>query len=160
MDKISKNSVVTLSYHLKDSKDQLIDSSDKTGPMIYIQGAKDILQGIEDAVNGLTVNEKVSITIPATEAYGDYDPQLLSSVPASAFQGLEQLYPGMQVQEETDSGPILVTIKDVTDDIVQIDTNHPLAGQDLTFHLVVKSVRPASKAELDHGHVHQHGDHH
>lgn len=158
MTSIVKGSVVTLNYELKNEQGEIIDSSKNNGPMVYIQGGEDILQGIEDAVAGLKVNDKVSVTIQPDDAYGEYDPAKLASVPKSAFDGFDNLFPGMQVQEETALGPVIVTIKDITNDQVQVDANHPLAGQALCFNLEVNGVREATPEELDHGHVHgEHG---
>jgi FKBP-type peptidyl-prolyl cis-trans isomerase SlyD len=158
---IANSSVVTLDYQLKDDKGNTLDSSKENGPMVYIQGGEDVLQGIEDAVHGLSINDEVTITIPADQAYGEYDESKLASVPISAFSGLDNIYPGLTLQEETASGPVLVTIKEITDQLVQVDANHPLAGQNLTFDLQVVAVREATSEELDHGHVHgEHGHHH
>ena len=156
---IVKDSVVTLNYRLKDESDQTLDSSEQHGPMIYIQGGQDILQAIEDAVAGLSVNETASVTIKSEDAYGEYDPDKVSTVPRSAFDGFDELFPGMKIQEETSNGPVLVTIKDITNDQVVVDSNHPLAGQSLYFDLEVKAVRPATAEELDHGHVHHDHSH-
>ena len=86
---IKINSVVTLNYQLKDDQGKLLDSSDETGAMVYIQGAEDILQGIEDAVLGLSALDKISVTINPDQAYGEYDPELLSTLPIEAFEAIE-----------------------------------------------------------------------
>ena len=158
---ISKDCVVTLNYRLRSEKDETLDSSDQAGPIVYIQGAEDILQGIENAVEGLSINDEVSITIAAADAYGEYEPEKVETVPRSAFVGMDDIQVGMQVQEETEHGPMQITIKEVTDDQVVVDANHPLAGQSLHFDLQVKAIRMATPEELDHGHVHgEHGHNH
>jgi len=154
---ISKGSVVTLDFQLKDEKGNALDSSEQNGPMIFIQGSEDILQPIEDAVEGLTEGDEVSVTIHPEQSYGEYDASLLTTVPIAAFEGIDNLFPGLQLQEETADGPVIVTIKEITDDKVMVDANHPLAGQSLYFDLKVKAIRLATAEELDHGHVH--GDH-
>ena len=154
MSVIKINSVVTLNYQLKNEQEEVLDSSDETGAMIYIQGAEDILQGIEDAVLGLSANDKISVTINPDQAYGEYDPELLSTLPREAFEAIENLHQGMQLEEETPDGPVLVTIKDVSDKEVIVDANHPMAGHSLIFDLEIKEVRDATSSELDHGHVH------
>jgi FKBP-type peptidyl-prolyl cis-trans isomerase SlyD len=160
MSVIKINSVVTLNYQLKDEQGQILDSSDETGAMVYIQGAEDILQGIEDAVLGMSVNDKISVTINPDQAYGEYDPELLSTLPRAAFEAIENLHKGMHLEEETPDGPVLVTIKEVSDKEVIVDANHPLAGHSLLFDLEIHDVREATSSELDHGHVHQdHSEH-
>lgn len=152
--KIQENTVVTLNFTLTNTKGKVIDASEQTGPIVYIQGSKDVLEGIESAVEGLTVNDKTEVKIDACDAYGEYDDNNLSSVPRQAFAGLDQLTVGMQLQEETSDGAILVTIKEINDEQVLVDTNHPLAGQTLHFKLEVIALREATAEELDHGHVH------
>lgn len=160
MNVIKINSVVTLNYQLKDELGKILDSSAETGPMVYIQGAEDILQGIEDAVLGLSVKDKVSVTINPDQAYGEYDPELLSTLPIEAFEAIENLHNGMQLEEETPDGPVLVTIKEVSDKEVIVDANHPMAGHSLLFDLDIQGVRDATSSELDHGHVHQSNSEH
>ena len=160
MNVIKINSVVTLNYQLKDELGNILDSSAETGPMVYIQGAEDILQGIEDAVLGLSVKDKVSVTINPDQAYGEYDPELLSTLPIEAFEAIENLHNGMQLEEETPDGPVLVTIKEVSDKEVIVDANHPMAGHSLLFDLDIQGVRDATSSELDHGHVHQSNSEH
>ena len=158
---ISKNSVVTLDYQLKAENGEVIDSSAQTGPMIYIQGAEDILAGIEDAVNVLSVDDTTTAVVTPEDAYGEYDPEKVGAVPRSAFVGIDDLQVGMQVQEETEDGPLLITIREVNEEQVIIDSNHPLAGLTLNFELQVMAIRDATKEELDHGHVHSgHGHDH
>ena len=151
---IKKHSVVTLEYDLKDELGESLDNSKTSGPMVYIQGGEDILQAIEDAVDGLSIEESATAHIKPEQAYGEYDENKITKVPKSAFDGIDEIFPGMQIQEDTAEGPMLVTIKDITNDEVLVDGNHPLAGQSLNFELVVKDVRDATKEELDHGHVH------
>jgi len=151
---IKENIVVTLDFTLTDTEGKMIDSSAQTGPIIYIQGSKDVLEGIEKAVEGLKVNNKTDVVIEAQDAYGEYEANNLSTVPKSAFDGFDEIKVGMQLQEETSDGPILVTIKEIQGDQVLVDTNHPLAGQQLRFSLEVIALREATAEELDHGHVH------
>ena len=157
---ISKNSVVTLGYQLKNSDGEVLDSSESAEPMVYIQGSEDILQGIEDAVEGLKVDQSTSVTIMAKDAYGEYEEQLLTRLPIDAFGGIDDLAPGLQLQEDTDEGPMLVTVKEVTKTEVLVDANHPMSGQDLHFELKILDIREATASELDHGHVHTAGHHH
>jgi FKBP-type peptidyl-prolyl cis-trans isomerase SlyD len=76
------------------------------------------------------------------------------------FQGVDDITAGMQFQAQTDDGIQVVTVKDVTDENVIVDANHPLAGQNLNFDVEIVDIRDASQEELDHGHVHGAGGHH
>ena len=76
------------------------------------------------------------------------------------FQGVDDIQAGMQFQAQTDDGIQIVTVKDVNDESVFVDGNHPLAGQNLNFDVEIVDIRPATQEELDHGHVHGAGGHH
>jgi len=106
------------------------------------------------------VDDKATALIKAPEAYGEYDPQKVETVPRSAFVGVKELKVGMQVQEETEHGPLIITVKEVNDETVVVDANHPMAGQSLHFDLHVLDIRQATQEELDHGHVHGPGHEH
>jgi len=159
MNIISKNSVVTLDYLLKDENDNTLDSSEAASPIVYIQGSNNILPGIEGAVTGLKVEDEVAVFIAAADAYGVYEAEKVATVPRSALVGIEELEVGMQLQEDTGQGSQIITIKAVNDTEVVVDANHPLAGQDLYFELQIKAVRMATDEELEHGHVHGEVEH-
>ena len=157
---VQDNHVITLNYQLKNQEQQVIDSSDRDGPIVYLHGAKDILPGIEQAVLGLEVGGTAQVSIPPEEAYGEFDKTKIQQVPRSAFGGVDKIEVGMHVQEDTPQGPVLVTVTEVTDELVTVDANHPLAGQTLHFDLEVTGVREASDEEISHGHVHGPDGHH
>jgi FKBP-type peptidyl-prolyl cis-trans isomerase SlyD len=85
---------------------------------------------------------------------------MVQSVPKSAFQGVDQILPGMQFQAQSPEGMQLVTVIDVDGDEVILDGNHPMAGITLTFDVEVTEIRDATAEELEHGHVHGPGGHH
>ena len=111
-------------------------------------GAEVIPLGVKP--DGLNINDKC----------GSTHPELMQEVPREAFQGVEDIQPGMQFQGHGPQGVINVTVVRVDDDKVHIDGNHPLAGQTLHFNVEVTDVRQASAEELAHGHVHGAGGHH
>ena len=65
----------------------------------------------------------------------------------------------MRFQAETEQGPVMVIVTDIEGDMITVDGNHPLAGQDLHFDVKVQGVREASAEEIEHGHVHGPGGH-
>jgi FKBP-type peptidyl-prolyl cis-trans isomerase SlyD len=94
------------------------------------------------------------------EGYGVHHAQLMQEVPIAAFQGVDDIQPGMQFQGRGPQGEINVTVSRVEGDKVFIDGNHPLAGKTLHFAIEVTGVRAATDEELAHGHVHGAGGHH
>ncbi|BBG30471.1 MULTISPECIES: FKBP-type peptidyl-prolyl cis-trans isomerase [Zymobacter] len=151
---IAQNSVVAFHYKLTNDAGEVVDSSEGREPLTYIHGAGNIIPGLEKQLEGHKAGDSLTAHVEAAEAYGEKNPQMIQQVPAAAFQGVENVEPGMQFQAQTEQGPLLVTVVDVEGDTVTVDGNHPLAGQALHFDVTVDSVREASEEELAHGHVH------
>ena len=153
--KIQKNCVVSAKFQLFDGEGELIDSSDSNGPLTYLHGADELLPGLESALGGKQVGDKLSVELGPDEAFGEHDPSLVDKAPRANFPGIEQIEPGMRFQTEMDDGAaMVVTVTDVDDQWVTVDGNHELAGKSLRFELEVVEVREASDVEVAHGHVH------
>ena len=109
---------------------------------------------------GRQAGDQFKVDVSPEEGYGVRHADLTQEVPKDAFQGVEDLQPGMQFQGRGPQGAINVTVTKVEGDTVTVDGNHPLAGQTLHFAIEVTQVREASEEELSHGHVHGEGGHH
>ena len=93
------------------------------------------------------------VLLPAAEAYGEYNPEMVQELPRDQFQGIE-LQKGMTLYGQTPDGQtIAVTVKDFDDNKVVIDYNHPLAGEDLTFEVKLVNKREATPEEALTGQV-------
>lgn len=157
---ISQDKVVSIHYTLTNTDGETLDSSRGRGePLAYLHGHGNIIPGLESALSGKATGDTLNVQVEPAEAYGERHDQLVQQVPRSAFEGVDQVEPGMQFQAETGMGVRLFTITDVQGDQVTIDGNHPLAGQTLNFDVEVAEVRDASQEELEHGHVHGPGGH-
>ncbi|MCW8806991.1 MAG: peptidylprolyl isomerase [Rhodanobacter sp.] len=156
---ISQNSVAAFHYTLTDDKGQVIDSSEGRDPLTYLHGSGQIVPGLEKQMEGRKVGDKFNAEVAPEEGYGVHHAELMQEVPKSAFQGVEDIQPGMQFQGRGPQGEINVTVARIEGDTVFIDGNHPLAGQTLHFAIEVTEVRDASAEELEHGHVHGAGGH-
>ncbi len=156
---IAENKVAFINYTLTNSAGEVIDSSEGHGPLGYIDGKQNIIPGLESALRGKAVGDTLKVTVPAAEAYGERHEEMVQQVPREAFQGVEQIEPGMQFHAQTEHGPLAVVVTEVDDQTVTVDGNHPLAGMDLTFDVEVTEVRDPSEEELAHGHVHGPGGH-
>jgi FKBP-type peptidyl-prolyl cis-trans isomerase SlyD len=157
---ISSNKVVTIHYTLTNDSGEVLDSSEGHEPLAYIHGNGNIIPGLENALNGRTVGDKFDVSIPPEDGYGLRDNNLVQSVPKSAFQGVEEILPGMQFQAQSPEGMQLVTVVDLDGDEVILDGNHPMADITLHFAVEVQAIRDATSEELEHGHVHGPGGHH
>lgn len=157
---IAQDTVVTFNYTLTNEQGEVLDQSNGE-PLAYLHGHGNIIAGLEAELLGKKVGDKFTATIAPADAYGEYMAEAVQEVPRVNFQGVDNIQVGMQFQTQTEDGHVmLVTVKDVTDDVVIVDANHPLAGVELTFDVEVVGVRPATDEELAHGHAHGAGGHH
>jgi len=157
---IAQNSVAAFHYTLTDDEGQVIDSSEGREPLTYLHGSGQIVPGLEKQMEGRAVGDKFIADVAPEEGYGVRHAELMQEVPREAFQGVEDIQPGMQFQGRGPQGEINVTVTKVEDDKVFIDGNHPLAGKTLHFAIEVTDLRAATEEELAHGHVHGAGGHH
>jgi FKBP-type peptidyl-prolyl cis-trans isomerase SlyD len=155
---ISENAVVLFHYTLTDEEGNQLDSSTDREPLAYIHGHKNIIPGLEKAMEGKKEGDVMIETIAAADAYGERQEQMIQQVPRTSFQ-TEDMQVGMRFEAQTPNGPISVVVTELTDETVTVDGNHPLAGKALTFDVKIDTVREASEEELTHGHVHGEGGH-
>lgn len=157
---IAANKVVEIHYTLTNDDGEVLDSSEGKAPLAYIHGMGNLIPGLEDALVGRVVGDKLQVTLAPEEAYGLRDDDLVQSVPRDAFQGVQEIRPGMQFQAQSPDGMQMFTVIEVVDDEVLLDGNHPMAGVTLNFDVEVTGIREATAEELDHGHVHGPDGHH
>jgi FKBP-type peptidyl-prolyl cis-trans isomerase SlyD len=158
--KIAKDMVVSLNYELFDSTGELLERVEEQ--ISYLHGGYDgIFPMVEEALHGKKAGDKVSVTMPPDNAFGEYDHSMVAVESRSSFP--KDVAVGMQFEgapeASDDEDFILFTVLEVTDDEVTVDGNHPLAGKTLTFNCTVTNVRKATEEELAHGHVHEEGGH-
>lgn len=160
---ITNDSVVTIEYTLRNGEGEVLDSSDENGSIAYLHGHQNIVPGLEDALTGKAVGDKVNAKIEPSDGYGERREDLVFSVPRDRLPQEEELVEGMQFRAQVSEGQdLVVTLVDIAEDQVTLDGNHPLAGEKLVFDVEIKDVRDATAEELDHGHVHDgsHGHDH
>jgi len=150
--KIDKNTVVSLSFELKDTDGNVLDSSAE--PANYLLGGYDtIFPKVEQALMGKNKGDSVSVDLQPEDAFGDYDEELLQIEPVDVFPA-DALKVGVQFEGEDPTGDIILyTVTDIADGKVVLDGNHPAAGERLIFNGMVIDVRLASKEELTIEHV-------
>ncbi len=145
--------VYGIEYTVKNSKGEVVDSNKGQAPLEFISGKNQIIPGLEKEIEAMNVGEEKTVTIPAKEAYGEYNEEMLQEVPRDQFEGIE-LQKGMTLYGQTPDGQtIAVTVKDFDDQKVVIDYNHPLAGEDLTFDVKIITKREATPDETLSGQI-------
>jgi FKBP-type peptidyl-prolyl cis-trans isomerase SlyD len=131
-----------------------------TGPArYYLHGSGGIIQGLELALDGKSAGDTFQVSVAPAEAYGEKKPANIQRVAAKHFRNPHSLKPGQVVGLQTNRGPVQVTVVKVGRFNIDVDANHPLAGQALTFDVEVTGVRDATDEEKAHGHVHGPGGH-
>lgn len=152
---IGDNRVVSMHYKLTLDDGAVLDSSQGSDPLSYLHGAGNIVSGLEKALVGKVVGDSLKVTVEPDEGYGEFNADLVQTVPRQAFQGVESVESGMAFQAQAPDGSVQqIMVKDVEGDEVTIDANHPLAGVVLHFDVEVVGVREATEEEMAHGHVH------
>ncbi len=157
----AKDTVVHISYVLRDAKGEILDESSVEDSFEYLQGHQNVVPGLEKAVEGRTVGDKIKVSLTPDEGYGDYDPALLRKVPKSVFPAkMRNPKKGEMLQIQEDGVWRVWTVEGTEGDNIVLNGNHELAGQDLHFELEIHGIRVASKEEIEHGHAHSPGHHH
>jgi FKBP-type peptidyl-prolyl cis-trans isomerase SlyD len=152
--------VVQLEYTLRLDDGEIVESTDEDGPIEFLQGAGEIIPGLEQALYGMHVGEAKEVSVDPEQGYGEYDAEAYEVVPLDIFPDDVDLELGMPVElyDEENDETLEGFVTEVRTDSVLLDMNHPLAGETLFFTVKVVGVRPATPEELAHGHAHVDGD--
>jgi FKBP-type peptidyl-prolyl cis-trans isomerase SlyD len=156
---IGPDTVVNFHYTLRDDAGKELESSRGGDPATYLHGANNIIPGLESAMAGKADGESFSATVNPEDGYGLRDEDRVQRVPIKHLSFKGKLRAGAVVQLSTSEGLRTVTVVKPGRHTADIDTNHPLAGQTLTFEIEVLETRSASAEELSHGHAHGPGGH-
>jgi len=153
---ISHHKVVSAQYTLSNDAGEVIDSSEAGDPLVYLHGEENIIPGLESALAGKTVGDKLKVSLDAVDAYGEYDDELVEVVSAGIFEGVDKIEVGMEFETELpDEEEVeFVRVTAVDGDNITIDGNHPFAGMRLHFDITIEAIREATEEEIEHGHVH------
>jgi FKBP-type peptidyl-prolyl cis-trans isomerase 2 len=145
--RIQRGSHVVLRYELFDRDGELLESSEDGEPMEYTQGSDEIAPALERALTGKQEGDRVRVTLPPDQAFGEIDPGLILSVPRSELPEDVTLTIGEYLPVALENAPEDLEGEEVEFRIVEIgaeevvlDANHPLAGETITFALEVVSV--------------------
>ncbi len=144
--KIDNDTLVSIDVSMYDAQGNLLEESD--APLTYLHGHSDIFSRIEEELRGKEAGAHVSLQLEPEEAFGDYDPELVTLAP------VEDLGEGVTVGMRVDGASIgasqaVYTITDIAEGMAVLDGNHPLAGLALRFEITVIDVRAATAEEIE-----------
>lgn len=156
---ITKDKVVALSYELK-VNNEIVDNAVAEHPLVFLYGHGQLLPLFEEKIKGLKVGDTFEFMVSCDEGYGKVNEMAVVELPKEIFKidgeiPADLLEIGRTLPMRDNEGNALNgMIVDIKEDVVVMDFNHPLAGQDLYFTGKVESLRDASEEELQHGHIH------
>ena len=149
-----KDKVVTFHYTLTNAEGEQMESSREGDPITYLHGANNIVTGLEKAMEGHAIKDSFIAKLEPEEAYGVRNEDNIQRVGLKRLKGIGKISVGQILNLQTDKGQVQVTVLKVGRFNIDVDGNHPLAGQKLTFDVEIADIREASKEELEHRHVH------
>ena len=142
MSQVKQDDTVRVHYTGKLTDGQVFDSSLEREPIEFTMGQGQLIPGFEKGLLDMKVNEKKTIEIPAEEAYGEPRAELIQEVDKSQLPEEIKPEPGMGlVSKSPDGREMNLVVKEVKDDTIVVDGNHPLAGKDLVFDLEVVEIK-------------------
>jgi len=144
---IKDRTYVSINYKLTLDSGETVDETTDS-PFGFICGAGMVIPGLEEGIKGKKEGDNVQLTIEPADAYGEFRDDLVKEIPRSNFPPDIQIEPGMPFEAQSPHGPVRFTVKEVTDEVVKADFNHPLAGERLHFDITIKEVREPSVQEM------------
>lgn len=152
--KVAKDRVIAIDYTIELPDGEVVESSAGAAPLEYLHGRAQIVPGVERAIEGREAGVELDIEVSPAEGYGEHDPEGVFLVPRAAFPDDEEPAAGMTFSAvRPDGRAVLFRVVRATDELVLVDTNHPLAGQNLRVWVAVRHVREATGEELYRGQV-------
>ncbi len=140
---VSAGKQVKLDYTLTVNNEQIETSVGKE-PLVYVVGDNTIIPGLESQLTGMHVGEEKSVVVAAKDAYGEVDPKALKEFPKSSLPKDQEPKVGMVLQATAPDGEDFpAVIKEIKDDKIVLDFNHPLAGKELKFKVKILSISDA-----------------
>lgn len=154
--KITKDTVATISYTVTKTDGQVVGRTEANAPVCVLIGHGFLIKGLEQALLDHEKGDEFAFTLEPKDSYGEIDKNLIQTIDRKLFGDFD-IAVGNVFEADSSNGPMAVVIKEITDDKVVVDGNHPLAGMTLNFLVVVDDVREATEEELKHGHAHANG---
>jgi FKBP-type peptidyl-prolyl cis-trans isomerase 2 len=141
MQQVKNGDTVNVHYHGKLTDGSTFDSSEGRDPLQFTVGSGQVIKGFDDALIDMKVGEKKTVNIPVDQAYGQRSDNMMMEYPKSDFPADMQPEVGLELHMSDNAGNVFpVVIAEVQDEVVILDANHPLAGQDLIFEIELVSI--------------------
>ena len=159
-DTVEDGVVVSMEYSLH-VDGELLDSSEGQGPLEFLVGYGNIISGLEEEMRGMKIGDSKDVVVQPKDGYGEFDDEAFMQVPRKDFPKDMPMEVDAELTVRDDEGNArYARIDSVAEETVTLNFNHPLAGDELHFHVKVVALREPNAEELEHGHVHEAGHHH
>jgi FKBP-type peptidyl-prolyl cis-trans isomerase SlyD len=159
---IKQDQIIAIKYSASVDNEVIDNNIEETEPLFFMYGRGQMMPGLETRITEMDIGDSADLEIPAAEAYGEYNPDVIQTVPKEHLAHLD-LHEGLVLQGQGENGePVMVVVKQINEDSVVMDHNHPMAGQDVHFSVTIEDIRDPSDDELTMGiaaenqHHHQH----
>lgn len=147
---IGPGSIVTMHFKVSFKDGMVADASEEGQPMTFTMGDGSLISGLEMAITGLKAGDKQTVELDPLNAFGYSDPDNIHHLPRSEFSDDLPIDPGTILSFSTPSGDeIPGMIREVKDDMVTVDFNHPLAGHDIIFEVDIVDIKPPVNSKHD-----------
>jgi FKBP-type peptidyl-prolyl cis-trans isomerase 2 len=141
MQQVKSGDKIKVHYHGKLTTGETFDSSEGRAPLEFEVGSGMVIKGFDDGVTGMTVGQKKTINIPVNEAYGPKNPDMIIEMPKDRFPEDMEIEVGMPLGMSDNQGnQYQVVVTEIKEEVVILDANHPLAGQELVFDLELVEI--------------------
>jgi FKBP-type peptidyl-prolyl cis-trans isomerase 2 len=141
MQQVKSGDKIKVHYHGRLTNGETFDKSEGREPLEFEVGSGMVIKGFDEGVTGMTVGDKKTINIPADEAYGPKNPEMIIDMPKDRFPKDMEIEVGMPLSMSDGQGQqFQVVVAEVQEEVIILDANHPLAGEDLIFDLELVEI--------------------
>jgi FKBP-type peptidyl-prolyl cis-trans isomerase SlyD len=148
---IADRRVATVHFTLTDDSGNTLASTQGHAPLLHLQGGGGIIPALEQALEGRKAGDRFEVTVDPQRGFGPHHPELVQTLPRSAFNGTTAPVVGSRLRAQTARGPLDVVVTSVDEDSIGVDGNHPLAGKTFRLDVEVVDVRLATPEEIQFG---------
>ena len=140
---IEQGSVVSVEYTLTDDAGTVLDSNVGKEPLTFVQGAGQIVPGLEKELIGLKTGDRKKVQVQPEDGYGIPNKEAFQEFPRDMIPAEAQKAGATLMAQGQDGTPIPMRVHEVKEKTVVVDFNHPLAGKTLNFDVTIKDIRAA-----------------
>jgi FKBP-type peptidyl-prolyl cis-trans isomerase SlyD len=140
---VQEGSLVSIEYTLTDDSGTVLDTNIGKEPLAYLQGAGQIVKGLERELDGLKVGDQKKVSIKPEDGYGALNEKAFQEIPREKIPAEAQKAGAMLMSKGPDGRSVTIRVHEVKDKTVVVDFNHPLAGKTLNFDVKIKDIKAA-----------------